>query len=145
MISTDSLNTWQKGTLGNSTVKTSPSAFALTAIYTQASGLRLYYGGADSLVHELVYLSGDKLWSEQFRFDGSNGNGSIAHSSLDEDTGKIFAQPDEKTGIARLYVLDGQNTIRAWNLTISPTTTSNWTLGNSPQFPSNISLSHHIL
>ena len=43
---------------------------------------------------------------------------------------------DESPGLARLYMLDTQNNIRVWNLTIAPTVISNWTLGNYLQPPS---------
>ena len=119
VISTDNYETWEFGTIDNSAVKISPSAFALTAFYTQQSGLRLYYGGVDGLVHEIIYISGDGVWSEQFQFQDSNGNGGISHNLCNENP-----------GIAQLYVLDTHNDIRLWNLTITPTEISNWTLGN---------------
>ena len=121
VISTDNFQTWQTGTLGNSAVQTSPSAFAMSSFYLPELGLRLYYGGVDGLVHELVYMSGDGIWSEQFRFESSNGDGGICHS-VDE-----YA---ETPGLAQLSMLDTQNNIRLWNLTTTPAVTSNWTLGN---------------
>ncbi len=119
MISTDNFQTWKTGTLGISAVEISPSAFALTTFSTQESGLRLYYGGVDGLVYEIIYISGDGVWSEQFRFQGSNGNGGICHSLYNENP-----------GIAQLCLLDTQNDIRSWNLTITPTAISIWALGN---------------
>ena len=129
VISTDNFQTWQTGTLGNSAVRISPSAFAMSSFYLPESGLRLYYGGVDGLVHELVYISGDGIWSEQFRFESSNGNGGICHSVYEYDG---------NPGLAQLYMLDSQNNIRVWNLTITPTVISNWTLGNYLQPPSMI-------
>ena len=118
VISTDNFQTWETGTLGNSAVKVSESAFALTAWYIAEYGLRLYYGGVDSLVHEMVYISGEGVWSKQFQFQGSNGNGGIAHS--------IY---NDKPGIAQLYMLDTQNAIRLWNFNFTPTATNYWALG----------------
>lgn len=127
VISTDNFQTWKAGTLGNSAVKISPSAFALTTIYFPESGLGLYYGGVDGLVHEIIYTSGDGIWSGQFRFQSSNGNGGICHSTF-----------NDPPGLAQLYMLDTQNNIRLWNLTTTPTAISNWTLGNYLQPPSMI-------
>ena len=124
VISTDNFQTWKVGTLGNSAVKISPSAFALTTFYLTGSGLRLYYGGVDGLVHEITYISRDGIWSGQFRFQSSNSNSSICHS--------IFNDPP---GLAQLYMLDTQNNIRLWDLIITPTAISNWTLGNYLQPP----------
>ncbi|KAK0513493.1 hypothetical protein JMJ35_004479 [Cladonia borealis] len=121
VISTDNFQTWQTGTLGNSALQISPSAFAMNSFYLPESGLRLYYGGVDGLVHEIVYISGDGIWSEQFRFESSNGNGGICHSIYDENP-----------GLAQLYMLDTQNNFRVWNLSITPTVISNWTLDPSP-------------
>ena len=124
VISTDNFQTWQSGTLGNSAVEISPSAFAMTTFYLPESGLRLYYGGVDGLVHELIYISGDGIWSGQFRFQSSNGNGGLCNSIYNENP-----------GLAQLYMLDAQNNIRLWNLTVTPTIISNWTLGNYLQPP----------
>ncbi len=124
VISTDNFQTWKTG---NSAVKISPSAFALTTFYLPDSGLRLYYGGVDGLVHEIIYISGDGIWSAQFRFQSSNGNGGICHSLFNDNP-----------GLAQLYMLDTQNNIRLWNLTITPTAISNWTLSNYLQPPSMI-------
>ena len=119
VISTDNFQTWENGTLGNSAVKISASAFALTSWYLAEYGLRLYYGGVDGIVHEIVYLSGEGVWSEQFQFQGSNGNGGIAHS--------IY---NDSPGIAQLYTLDTQNAIRLWNFNFTQTATSYWALGS---------------
>lgn len=119
VISTDNFQTWETGTLGKSAVQISASAFALTSWYVPEHGLRLYYGGADGLVHELVYDSGEGVWSKQFQFQGSNGNGGIAHSVY-----------NHSPGIAQLYMLDTQNAIRLWNFNFTGTATSYWALGN---------------
>lgn len=39
---------------------------------------------------------------------------------------------DNPGGLAQIYMLDAQNNIRLWNLTITPTAISNWTLDPSP-------------
>ena len=78
LSSIDNFQTWKPGTLGNSTVQTSTSAFALTSWYMREYGLRLYYRGVDGIVHELVYDFGEGVWSEQFTFQNSDGNGGIA-------------------------------------------------------------------
>ena len=82
-------------------------------------GLRLYYGGVDGFVHELVYDSGEGVWSKQFKFLDSNGNGGIAHSVY-----------HNSPGIAQLYMLDTQNAIRLWNTNFTGTATNYWALGN---------------
>ena len=117
LISTDHFQTWETGTLGNSAVKVSASAFALTS--WAEYGLRLYYGGVDGLVHEIVYNSSEGVWSMQFQFQGSNGNGGIAHYIYNDNP-----------GIAQLYMLDTRNAIRLWNFNFTRTATSYWALGN---------------
>ena len=119
VISIDNFQTWETGTLGNSAVQISASAFALTSWYMAEYGLRLYYGGVDGLVHELVYDSGEGVWSKQFQFQDSNGNGGIAHS--------IYK---DSPGIAQIYMLDTQNAIRLWNFNFTKTATNYWALGN---------------
>lgn len=42
---------------------------------------------------------------------------------------------DNPGGLAQIYMLDAQNNIRLWNLTITPTAISNWTLGDYLQPP----------
>ena len=68
VISTDNFRTWETGTLGDSAVKVSEPAFALTAWYMAEYGLRLYYGGADGLVHEMVYISDEGSGLSSFNF-----------------------------------------------------------------------------
>ena len=119
VISIDNFQTWKTGTLGHSAVQTSASVFALTSWYMPEYGLRLYYGGVDGFVHELVYDSGEGVWSKQFTFQDSNGNGGIAHSVY-----------HDSPGIAQLYMLDTQNAIRLWNFNFTGTATNYWALGN---------------
>lgn len=119
VISIDNFQTWETGTLGNSAVQISESAFALTTWYMAEYGLGLYYGGVDGLVHELVYDSVEGVWSKQFQFQDSNGNGGIAHS--------VYNDSPE---FAQLYMLDTQNAIRLWNSNFTRTATRYWALGN---------------
>jgi len=126
VISEDKLTTWSPGRLGPSNITTPASTIAMSAIYSDGVGLRLYYGGNDNTINELTFGLGGRFWESQFEFNNTNGNAGIS-----------AATASEQPGTARLYSLDVENNLQMWflNASVVANTTSGLGLWKLSTFP----------
>ena len=140
MYSSDNCTTWHLGSLGDSNFTTSVSSTALTALYSDhwlgldgnSTGVRLYYGAPDNLVHELALFPSSthnpSQYISQSVFRGTNGNAGIASAWSDS------------SGLANLYLFDQNHEFQIWsndfNVTHNATTNTsygNWVNGELQQ------------
>lgn len=112
MYSTDSLTTWQLGSLGDHNFTASGSSTALTAFYSDhwlgqdgdSPGIRLYYGAPDNQVHELaLFPNVSSQYISQSIFRSTNGNAGIASGWWDG------------AGLGNLYMFDKNSQLQIWS------------------------------
>ncbi|KAI9845304.1 MAG: hypothetical protein M1837_004926 [Sclerophora amabilis] len=100
---------WTDGLLGNGGFKVSSSPqVGLSACrnyrwygapYNISDfGIRLYYGGDDHAIHELLWSYGNQAWDTGTVFDDSNGDGGV----------ECTAGPSQPPGITNLWLLNSK-------------------------------------
>lgn len=118
-INSDGASIWDRGSLGNLNVIPSTSdSVGLTAcsnerwnganVPMEERTFELYYGGNDTLVHELIFNFGNRSWTSHSPFPNTQGNAGIACSASNASWSYVFLTNTENK--LELWWKDSNNT-----------------------------------